>query len=673
MTWPTSNPIARELDDFYKETQSLMQQWWFQADLDTKMTTGQQDYFQNQYTGNYRNQRQLQFNKILRLINMIGGYQRKNRLATSVIPADNDPDMGETSDQFTTVINWIMRQDQTYEKISDCFDGANICGLNLLSVWMDFREDPESGSIKTTRLPFSSFIMDPYWEQADLSDCNRIWTRKYLDKRQLLSIMPKVEKDIPLFGKGYANKDGKFQFLPQNWYQIPTEMYAYDEYWTRDYRRVRKILDTSTGELAEWRGNREQFQLLRQYNPNVELITATMPTVKLNVLVNNNVVYEETSPYGLNRFPFVPFVCYHYPEVQDYAYRYQGIVRNIRDSQIELNRRRNRLLDLLDAQVQSGLMVKEDTLVNPEDAFKQGPGSVLFFKKTANLASDVAPIPAPPVAQGWMELIQTLDNEIMSIVGTPEELFGENMNSKDQSGIMMQLKMGAGLTSLQNIFDRLNQSQRILGDIQIELIQNNFSYGKVMKILGKEPSQEFMDVYNTKYHAVIEEAELTSTQRQLQFMQANYLKQLGVPISNAYIIKKSTLQGKKEIIEDIEQQQQQLSQMQQAQFQQEMQQSQIMSQSLAAKAESDLAGAHEKRTRAIADIGLAQERASQAIHDRATATLENTKAMKELQEVDENRLMKLSQFIHDIEMSHRQMELEEKELQRDAANAEFNQ
>lgn len=668
MTWPTSNPIARELDDFYKESQALWQQWWFQADLDTKMCTGQQDYW-NQFYGpnNYRNQTLLQFNKILRIINMIGGYQRDNRLQTVVYPSDNDPDNGQTADQLTKIINWVMRQDQTYEKISDCFDGSNICGLNLLHIWMDFRQDPENGEIRTDRIPFNSFLMDNYWTKPDLSDCDRIWTRKYVTKRQLESLIPDVEKDLPYLGKGYSAKDGKFQFLAQNWYQYQQEMYAYDEYWVKDYRETQKLLDTSTGEVVEWLGNRDQFRLLRQYNPNVELIKAQVPTVKLNVLVNNHLVYEEKRPYGIDRLPFAVSLCYHFPEVQNYAYRYQGVVRNIRDSQIELNRRRNRLLDIMDAQVQSGLMVKEDALVNPEDAFLQGPGKVLYFKNTANLQADVAPIPPPPVAQGWMELIQSIEKEITEIVG-PEELFGQNLGAKEMTGVLLKLKQGAGLVGLRNIFDRLNQMQMYVGDIMNEMVLNNFGVGKIAHIIGEEPSELIkatltpenqllkMAATMLKYNCTVEEAEMTATQRNLQFMQALQMRQLGIPISNKYILEKSTLQGKKEIIEDILQQEQQAQQVQQAQMQAELEQSQMLSRSLEAKAQSDFAGAIEKRAKAISDLGLAKEHEGQGMRDRAQAELDHAKALKELHDMDEDRLIKLANFVVDMQAKQKQLE-----------------
>lgn len=667
MSWPVSNPIARELDDFWKESQPLWQQWWYEADLDTKMATGQQDYWNTFYNINYRNQKILTFNKILRINNMIGGYQRDNRLKTVVYAADNDPDRGETADQLTTALNWVKNQDRIYEKISDCFDGSNICGLNLLHLWMDYREDPENGEIRADLIPFNAFLMDNYWTKPDLSDCDRIWTRKYVTKRQLASLFPDIEKDIPALGKGYAAKDGKFQFLAQNWYQYQQEMYAYDEYWVRDYRETQKILDRNTGELVEWTGTREQFQLLRNFNPNVELVKASVPTIKWNVLVNNHLIYEEQRPWGLDRFPFAVSLCYHFPEVQNYAYRYQGIVRNIRDSQIELNRRRNRLLDILDAQVQSGLMVKEDALVNPEDAYFQGPGKVLFLKNSANLATDVAPIPAPPVASGWMELIQTIEKEIMDIVG-PEELFAQNMGAKEMTGVLMKLKMGAGLTGLRNIFDRLNQMQMCVGEIALELILNNFGIGKITHILGKEPSEliqtalkpenQLLNMASSmlKYNCVVEEAEMTATQRQLQFLQALQLRQIGIPISNKYILEKSTLQGKKEIIDDIQQQEQQASQVQQQQVAQELEQARVLTRSLEAKAQSDFAMAEERKAASVQKIALAKQEASQAVHQRASAALDNAKALRELESMDEDRLIKLANFIVEIQAKQKALQ-----------------
>lgn len=658
---PTSNPISRELNDFWQQTQSLAQQFWYEADLDTKFVVGMQDSYNGTQTSsiNYNNRKQLQYNKILRIINMIGGFQRDNRLQSIIKAADNDPDMGETADQKSTVLDWVMRQDNTYDKISDCFEGSTVCGMNLMSIWMDFREDPENGKICCDRLPFSSYIIDPYFTKQDLSDCGRIWTRKYLTRQQIDGIFPGASKEVPALQTGYASMDGKFQYLAQNWYQYNVQMYAYDEYWVQDYKDKRKLLDTRTGEVAPWNGTKEQFQLLMRINPNVKLIKTRVPTIRHYVLVNNNLMYEEQSPWGLDRMPFGLSLAYFFPEVQNYAYRFFGVVRNVRDSQIETNRRRNRLLDMLDAQVQSGIAVKEDALVNPEDGFMQGPGRVMFFKNSSNLATDMKEFMPPPVGAGWLELIQTIEKEIMDIIG-PEELFAQNLGAKEMSGVLMKLKMGAGLTGLRSIFDRLNTFQLNVSQIIDDLIVNNFSEGKVAHILGKQPSEHFFEKEFQKFNCVVEEGEMTATQRQQKFLEAIQIKQI-MPdaISDDYILNLSSLSDKKQLIEARQQSAQQQAQMQQAQAQLEMQQQAMLAKSLDAKAQSDLASAQEKESRSIADMALAQQHSAQAVHDRAKAALDNAKALKELDELDENRLIKLSDFILSVGERQQQMELNE--------------
>lgn len=645
--------LKKEMDERWKESQPLWQQWWYEADLDVKMTTGQQDYWNTFYNVNYRNQKILQFNKILRVLNMIDGYQRDNRLATLVTPVENE-DM-QTAEQFTKLMTWTKNQDNTYQKISDCNYGAMMTGLNLLNIWMDFREDPENGEIKTSRIPFNAVIMDNYWTDPKLSDCDWIWTRRYLTRQQVLSLYPKIATELTNFGKGYGSKDGRFQFLAQNWYQYQQELYAYDEYWKRDYRTVYKALDRATGEIIDWPGTKDQFQLLKRYNPNVDLIKVKKPTVKLHVLINNHLVYEEQRPYGSDSYPFVPFLCYHNTEVQNYAYRYQGITRQVRDSQIELNRRRNRMLDIFDAQIQSGIMVKEDALVNPEDAFLQGPGRVLYFKQTAQIGTDSMIIPPPNIPPSLFELNKMLEEDIMNQAGITPELMGEDPNGNDMSGFLHQLRMGAGLKTLQGLFDKLNHSQKQVGDIMLEMLQNNFEPGKVKNIIGEEPTNEFYQKAFLKYHCVCEEGQLTTTQKQLQFIQALNLKNMGIPIPTDYLLEKSNLQGKKDLIDSIRKSEAQQAQMAQAQQEAELVQTQMLGRSLEAKSQSDFASAQEKKTRAVSNIGLAKERTSQSVHDRATAALDNVKALKELSHMDSDLLMRQADFL--LNMQERQKAL----------------
>ncbi len=208
--------LSVEMANRYREAQPLQQQWWYEADLDLKLYLGQQDYWNQLFTVNFRNQRTLQFNKILRVINMISGYQRKNRNTTICTAVENADT--KTADQFSALLLWAMNYDDTYEKISDCFDGANITGMNMLNIWMDYRDDPENGDIRCSRVPYNAFIMDPYWKNTDLSDCEWIWNRRYFTKKQILGLVPKsVQKDIErLKPPQNQTADGRFLYLPEN-------------------------------------------------------------------------------------------------------------------------------------------------------------------------------------------------------------------------------------------------------------------------------------------------------------------------------------------------------------------------------------------------------------------------------------------------------------------------
>ena len=106
----------------------------------------------------------------MRIVNMISGYQRRNRKSTIVIPVENANQ--ETADQYTKILMSINRQESILETISESFHGALVTGMNLLQVWVDYRNDPVNGDIKVDNCAYNSFLIDPYFRKPDLSDCN---------------------------------------------------------------------------------------------------------------------------------------------------------------------------------------------------------------------------------------------------------------------------------------------------------------------------------------------------------------------------------------------------------------------------------------------------------------------------------------------------------------------
>ncbi len=630
--------IAR-MNEFYAESITINQAFWAEADTDTRFEAGDQTVWNDVY-GNVPvlRRRQFNFNRIRRIINMIEGYQRRNRKSTIVIPVENADE--ETADQFSKLLLWVNRQEGVLETISDAFHGALVTGMNLLQVWVDYRSDPVSGNIKVDNCSYNSFLIDPFFKKADLSDCNALWKRSYLTKRECMSLLPdKADEIVGLAGNFNEGRDGKFQFMPQNYNYGPRNLLSYDEFYYRDFRTQKMLIDSQTGETQEWRGKDDDRlkEFLALY-PQITVTEQEIPTVRMAIVVQGKVMYDGPNPMGIDRYPFVPVMGYYTPELPYFPWRVQGVVRGLRDAQYLYNRRKVIELDILESQINSGFKYKENALVDPKDVFLSGQGRGLALKEEANM-TDVEQIIPPQVPPSMIQLSEILGREIQEISGVNEELLGSA--SDDKAGILSMLRQGAGLTTLQRLFDQLDQSQKLLGSIMLDIIQTNFTPGKVKRIIEQEPTQQFYNKTFGTYDSAIEEGMNTTTQKQMQFAQLIHLRELGIPIPDSVIIKAATIQNKKELIDSIEQQQQQQAQLQQMQLQATLQQQQAQTELAQARSLADRGLGIERISRVQENEALAIERKAEAQKDRDQATLNMVKALKEVETIDLSHIEKL--------------------------------
>lgn len=632
--------IRDRMEDFYANNVTMNQQFWAEADLDTRFFCGDASVWSEIY-GNAPAlaRKQYNFNRIRKIIEMPCGYQRKNRKSTVAIPVENANQ--ETADQFTKVLSWIDRTESVGHTISEAFTGAMITGMNLIKVWMDYRDDPLSGDIRVGCGGYNSFMIDSFFRKSDLSDCNGIWSRSFLTRGQVASLLPDRYEEIQSLYQQY-NKDGKFQYMPENFtYDNSSGLLPYDEFYYRDYRKQRIIVDTKTGETMEWQGNEDLLKEYLQRYPQVTTLMQDIQTVRLAIVCQGNVMYDGPNPMGIDDYPFVPVLGYYQPELPYFQSRIQGMVRGLRDSQYLFNRRKIIELDIFESQINSGFMAKEGTVIDPMSLYKTGQGQVIWTKKDSNM-DDLRQIVAPQVPPSMFQASQNLDNDMMQISGVNEELLGSAVD--DKAGILSMLRQGAGLTTLQRLFDQLDMSQKQLGKLMIKLIQANFTPGKVEKIIGGNPSGAFYNKNFGKYDAAVEEGFDTTTQKQMQFAQLLHLREVGVPVPSEILLESATLQNKQQLIDAIKQQEEAQQQAQQAQSQMQMQQQQATMEMAQARANADNSTAKERESRIAENQQLAQERKAEAEKDHTQSLLNFIKAIKELESMDIDNIGKVLQM-----------------------------
>ena len=345
----------------------------------------------------------------------------------------------------------------------------------------------------------------------------------------------------------------------------------YTEYWRHKWEIKDVLVDMQSGETKEWDGDRNRLKLYKQAFPQIEVIKKPVKSVELGIIVEGELLYYGKDPGGLNDYPFVPFMAIWEPSYDLFTWKCQSLVRIVRDPQTELNKRRSKMVDMIDSQLNSGWIAKTNSVSNPTSLYKSGQGQVVFIKPEAQM-TDIQRLQAPDIPPGMFQLEQEFEKDIMEIAGVNSELFGMAENDKvETAGILSKMRQSAGLVNLQDLFDGLRESQKLLGKKVLQLIQKNYTPEKIELITKKQVTPEFYSKVFSQYDVVVQEGILTDTQRQTQFAQAMALRGAGIQFTDEEIVDMSDLHDKKKYRERLAAQQQAQQQQQQVATQLEMQ------------------------------------------------------------------------------------------------------
>lgn len=642
---------SQRYGNFVRQSLTLNETLWAQQNIDTRFEAGDQTLWNLYYSSWQVNPRQqFTFNHIRKLISMLEGYQRANRKSFICVPRESSDQ--QTADQFSELLLYLNDHNQIYESISNAFRGAIITGMNLLQVWMDYRRDPINGDLKVSTCPYNSYIIDPFFTRMDLSDCQGIVKRSFVTPHQAASMLPEFRDEI-LEMRGLGPLEATFQYMPQNYQLTQNNLLTYDEFYYPTTRIQKLLVDTKTGETAEWKSN--DNEALREFlfmYPELKVVKQEVATTNLSIVVQGQVFYDGRQPLGIDAMPFVPVIAYYNPELEDMSLRCAGIVRNLRDAQFIYNHRKVIELKILESQLNSGWVAEENAVLNPEDLFKTGEGQVVFTKQ--GRLGAIQKIQPGALDPSILQVSQDMKNEISDIANISDTLLGQSTD--DLSGFHAQMRTASGIIANQRVFDQLDLSQKLLGDLLISSIQNNWTPGKVKRILNKDPAPSFYDKSFGRYDCSIEDSYDTPTQKQLIFAQLMQLREAGIQIPDDVLISNITMQNKDELLQSLTQQQQQQQEMQQRQMELQLAELESKIKLANAQALADEGLGIERLSRLNENAQLAVERSAEAQKDRELGLLHLAKALSELEDLDITKMkniVELSRMVR--EESERQI------------------
>lgn len=646
--------IIKDFGESYERAYQILNTFYAESYRDVSSFLGNQWSLEEMaYLSNQRRSC-FTYNKQMALVNLVDGHQRKNRHSTIVTPIENSSE--ETAQILSDGMQYVMQHAKGYEAISDAFRSCLISGLSFLSAYMDYRDDPVSGDVRFHKDDWNAVIFDPFTTNIrSLHDCSFLARRKFMSRTDIISLIPDKE-DVIRALPWASTQDDKFTYMPYARSWGTQKLLNYTEYWRTKWVPKNVLVDMATGETMEYKGDKRRIKYLKQFIPGLEIVKKPVRMVERAIIVQGELLSYEENPDGLDEYGFVGFPCVWEPSYDLWTWKLQSLCRVNRDSQAEFNKRRSKLIDLVDSQLSSGWIAKTNSVSNPTSLYKSGQGQVIFLKPDAQM-TDVVRIEAPNVPPSFFQMEEGFKQDFFESLGLSRENIGAaEQDDVQTAGILAKMRADAGWLPMTHIFDGLRQSQELLGQKTMKLMQLNYTPEKIKLITKRDPTPEFYSKEFARYDIVVEEGVLTDTQRQSQFVQMNALRAMGVQFSDEEIVDASNLHDKKQYKERLAAQQKAQAETEQMQVHLAMEQQKVLTESAESKAFSDRSLGEERLAKIELDKALNAERISRAEEERTAAVLELVKAAKEIEGMDLSSLMQKIEILKAISIPDENVE-----------------
>lgn len=612
----------------------------------------------------------IEYNIMRRPLQFYSGYLRDNINEVIYSPVEGSDQ--KTADQFTKLGYYIWDKGQGFPKFLDAADECFKSGISLCGLQMDYSRDLLNGDIKFFNRTYNSFYPDPTFESLDLVDCSFVITRDLIDKQYAKQLLPFVDaKVIDELCMSY--RDDKFmQYHPQfTTFSRKRNLIAYDQYYKRISKKRKFLVDLKASfyrditdlpkedidklklGISRFNNTRAEADVLgidENDIPELEIITRDIQFVELNVLLNGQRVYCGEDKTGINKtFPFVLLICYFEPSIWMPSQRLQGVSSTMWSLQRQFNKRHMKITDMMDSSISTGYKYLIGSVADPQDLQQSGQNKLIGVdpENAPQGLDSVQELRGGNTSPELIQYQQVLDQLNLTLANVTESVIGIDEKGNTQiSGRLAEVRIAQGLRSSRKVLENIETAQLLLGGLVLQAIQANYAPGKVERIIGETPTDQFYEREFEQYDAVIKQGVRSKSQKDAYYYElVNLAKDGIVDVPQAEILKALSMSGGSDLQEAIEvQDKMKAEQVAKINEQEKMALELANSQKIA-----NLALSKEREARVIADIGLAEERHSEAASNMADAVLARAKAIVEISNLQEDRIMKIYQFLESLQ------------------------
>lgn len=490
-----------------------------------------------------RGQTPLVFNEVAPMVDWIIGTERRARVDWRVMPRSEDD--VELADVKTKVLKYVSDINRVAFNRSRAFSDAVKVGVG----WMDdgARDDPTQDVVYSRWEDWRNVLWDSAAYEGDLSDARYIFRWRWVDEDVALLMFPDRaeqirravedtqhssmadwEEDTWYTAEDFEAKGGKLHASGSG-LMVDTERRRV-KLIECQYRQPAQVKIVMAGPLKGafyHQDDQALAQALAQSGGTI--IDKTMMRVHFAVFTESHLLAQGASPYRHNRFTLTPVWCYRRGRDR----MPYGVIRRVRDLQMDLNKRASKALWLLNTnQIIADEGATEDWELLREEADRPDGLIVKKAGKDLILRRDT------DAATGQIQMM-TLDAQgIQKSAGISNENLGRQTNASSGEAIKARQLQGSVVTT--EPFDNLRQAVQAQGEKQLALIEQFYSEEKVVRLTGAKGGFDWIkvnqpelqqdgtvrflnDITASAADFVVSEADYAGTMRQTMFDALNQL------------------------------------------------------------------------------------------------------------------------------------------------------
>lgn len=547
----------------------------------------------------------LTINHIAPMIETLSGLYRRNRTDLRCYPTENGD--STIADVLTYALKNIFTNNQFDVEDTEVFEEAVTTGRGIFEVFPDFDVDLR-GQIKLRHVPWDMVVFAPH-QRKDLQDCEYFFRWKWLSKDNLNNLYPDRKDDISgMFGRmeqfinDVEDMSDLGSPLMDSLYANPkTREIRLLECEEKVYYRLKVYVDPLTGFSVSTEELPQAFHGQITSIKQLKKIERRLYRLRRTILAGDILLEDEFAnrPTPTNQAgpSFSVFPVYAYKR----GSHFEGKVERLKDPQLEINKRRSQIVDIVNTSINNGWLLPKNAFANRKERQK-----FIDQSSTPGFAIDIGNAEAQPikVEGGKVEqsIVQLEMNSLTSFRETSNvnpEMMG--VGNSYQSGSAMAHRMQQGLMGNEYLFDNISQTKKRLGREILVWVQELYTPERILRIFmdqakvekimmgGQEvdpnDQQIIQDVFTklkdadlTQYDVTIGETGQSPTAQLANFEMMTELAQKGVVLPPQVYIELAPIPNKARILQMLEQASQTASQAEDKKYDTEITKTQIAAQ-----------------------------------------------------------------------------------------------